>query len=353
MVRSGARSPLINPDAVSHGYWLCDTEDALAPRIHAAPIDHFRRFRQVLDQRLTDWPPNCRSGDLILSGMDQQKSLGQFYHEYLFDNNRLFSSLPIPPSQLNVRASDLERTFRSAQGFLAGCFPPQSPNEIIDILTDTSDGSLLRLNWAWFQDGIAMRDRYTQTDQYKDFIDAAWSNISDFAAEIGITSKSDTNIEAVCNYVTTHTCADKRLPVTAGSINETCFSILGSFWYDFFESNRTVLGSYIVRELMRIPKLVANQSSEVKFSLESSHDSAMAAVMVFLSGRLGYENLPPPASHLSLEMWKGDGDADFTVRWVLNGRLVPLREMGDATEVGFRAFLEAYKDMDRYCLELQ
>jgi acid phosphatase len=353
MIRSGARSPLISPDTVSHGYWLCDTDAALAPRMHAAPIDHFRRFRQVLDQRMCDWPPNCRSGDLILSGMDQQNSLGKFYNHYIFDDNRLFNSLPIPPEQLSVRASDAERTFRSAQGFLAGCLPAQSPNEIIDILTDTSDGSLLRLNWEWFKDGVDMRNRFVNTDAYKDFIDDAWANISDFAAEIGITSKSDENIEAVCNYVATHQCADKRLPVTAGSLNETCFNILGSYWFDFLESNKTVLGSYIVRELMRVPKLVVNKASEVKFSLESSHDSAIAAVMVFLSDRIGYGYLPPPASHLSLELWKGDADEDFTIRWVLNGTPIPLRELKNATEAPFQQFLAAYQDMDKYCLELQ
>jgi acid phosphatase len=354
MTSTGARSPL-NPylPTIARGYWLCDSDGASAPRIHAAPVDHFRRFRQVFDQRLSDWPPNCRCGDLIVAGMNQHKLLGQLFHSYLFETNKLFDGLPIPPANVYVRCSDVERTFRSAQSFLDGCFPPQSPNEVIDIETDTDSGSFLRLNPDWFSDGREVRARWIATHSYADLINETWAAIEDFAEYLGIPSsaKSEDAIEAVCDLALSYFCSDKRLPSSANAtIQKVCLAALGNLTFGLLESNKTVLGSYIVRELLRVPRQVANGTSVVKFALESSHRTAVAAVLVFLSGRDGFVARPPLASHLTYELWRGSGDADYTIRWAINGDEVPLREFEGATQAPFGSFLERYSDMDRYCL---
>ena len=68
LTRHGARAPLGSYQVPMQfrGYWQCDSDDAIAPRMHAAPVEHYRRFKQVLDQRLTEYLPNCRSGDLLV-----------------------------------------------------------------------------------------------------------------------------------------------------------------------------------------------------------------------------------------------------------------------------------------------
>jgi hypothetical protein len=121
--------------------------------------------------------------------------------------------------------------------------------------------------------------------------------------------------------------------------------------WDLFESNYTVLGAPIMRELVRIPKAVVNGESRVKFSLESSHDSVVSAIIVFLHNRLDVKWGPPYASYMGLELWKGDEDPRYIVRWTFNGNEIPLREMNNETRVEWGSFLEAYKDMDKYCLD--
>jgi acid phosphatase len=352
MTANGARAPLnayLPP--IGRGYWLCDTDGAPAPRIHAAPIDHFRRFRQIFDQRLSDWPPNCRCGDLIVTGMAQAEALGALYRAYLFDNTRLFDSLPVPPSNTFVRCSDSERTFRSAEAFLQGCLPAQSPNEVIDVTTDTASGSLLRLNPDWFRDARDVRARWTATAEYAALVNATWEAIADFAAVLGVYEESEDAIEAVCDLAAAYYCSGKRLPSSANTtVQRACLEALGNFTFGLLESNATVLGSYIVRELLRPARLFANGTSDAKFALESSHQTAVAAVLVFLSGRGAFVARPPLRSHLAYELWRADGDADYVIRWAINGREVPLRECDGRTQVPLGEFLEKYRDMDRYCL---
>jgi hypothetical protein len=168
---------------------------------------------------------------------------------------------------------------------------------------------------------------------------------------LGVTERTDASLESVCNFAVTHNCTGRRLPASATDlVKETCLRALGNLTFDFLESNKTVLGSYIVRELMRIPRMIAHGKSTVKFALESSHASAVAAVMVFLADRLGFTVRPQLAAYVTYELWKADADPDYAIRWAVNGIEIPLRQMGNATRVAFQDFLTAYADMDRYCV---
>jgi hypothetical protein len=108
MTSTDAPTPL-NPylPTIARGHWLCDSEDTFAPRIHTAPVDHFRRLHQIFDQHLSDWAPNCHCGDLIVAGVNQHELLGRLFHSYLFETNKLFNKLPIPPANVYVRCSDV------------------------------------------------------------------------------------------------------------------------------------------------------------------------------------------------------------------------------------------------------
>jgi acid phosphatase len=353
LVRHGARTPLtpLLP-ALSRGYWLCDSSEAIAPRIHAAPVEHYRRFKQVLDQRVTDFPPNCREGDLLVSGMEQHRNLGKFIYDYMRAQKLIAEDLPLNPSHLNVRCSPVERTLRSAQSFLHGCFPPQSPNEVIDIVTDTHEHSLLRLDYKHYRDAKNVYEKWVQSKAYEKWLNVTWDGISAFAKELGYGTKNETAVNDVCDWIGAYYCSDKRLPVNATkSVIEACQKSYADWGWELFESNYTVMGAPIMRELVRVPKEVVNGSSSVKFSLESSHDSAVSAIMVFLHDRLNMTWVPPYASYLGLELWKGDKDAKYTVRWTFNGNEIPLREMKNETRVEWDAFLEAYSDMNKYCLD--
>ena len=353
MVRHGARSPLAAYlPFVSRGFWMCDGDGVYAPRMHAAPMEHYRRFSQLLDQRIADFPPTCKAGDLTTVGMEQHLRLGQMYHKYLFENHKLFTTLPVPPEEIKVRCTDVERTFRSAESFLHGAFPPQSPNELIEVLADSQDGGSLRLNFDWHQDARDVRDRWFATDDFKAWVDENWEVVKDVAVELGVGEKTWKNLNDVCDFVSTHFCSDKMLPAfVSQEVIDRCPAVLGNITWDLMETNKTVVGSYMMRELMRVPIEVVNGTSKVKFALMSSHDTSIATVLVFLKNRMGRVKVPGFASHLLLELWKGEGDADFTIRWIMNGEPVPLRELGDKTEVLFSDFMDAYQDMYKYCTD--
>ncbi|KAH0792453.1 histidine acid phosphatase [Histomonas meleagridis] len=355
LTRHGARAPLSAylPPAF-RGHWLCDSEDAIAGRVYAAPVEHYRRIRQTFDMNLVDYKPNCRAGDLLLTGMQQHKNLGEFYHKYLFENHKLFDSLPVNPEEIYVRCTDVERTLRSAESFLYGIFPTQSPNEIIDIVSDTSDTAILRTNAEWCQDLKQVSDKWYSSDEFLQWVDKTWEVVKDLGQVMGITEKSGVNVNNICDFVSTHFCDDKRLPAEATEeVQKTCLNASGSYIIDYYKSNSSVPASYTMRELVRVADLHATGKKPLKFSLMSSHDTTVTAALVFLNPNINMYRIPPYASHLSMELWKGDGDDDFTVRFAINGEVVNLAKLDNATEAKYSQFKEAYSEMNDYCKEIK
>ncbi|OHT04311.1 histidine acid phosphatase [Tritrichomonas foetus] len=357
MIRHGARSPLSAwLPQTARGYWLCDSDDSLAPRMHAAPIEHYRRFKQVFDQRLIDYLPNCRSGDLLVSGMDQHDRLGALYHKYLFETHGLFSSLPVDPNETYFRCTDIERTFRSAEGFLHGVFPPQGPNEIMDIETDTSDLSILRPSESFCKDLNHMREEYVKTDAYQNWVDSTWEIVKDFAKSLGVTQKSSGNINSVCDFLATVYCDDKRLPLEAQNetVQQACLHSIGFNMYDYYQYNSTVAGSYTMRKMVKVADQFVTDK-KTKFSLLSAHDSSIASILIFLLGKNmnSWNRIPPFASHLAMELWSTDEEpTDYFIRFAMNGRDLPLEKMENQTVVKYDDFKNAYSDYQTYCAEV-
>ena len=360
LTRHGARAPLGSYDVpvAFRGYWQCDSDDAIAPRMHAAPIEHYRRFKQVIDQRLTEYLPNCRSGDLTLSGMMQHKKLGEAYHTYLYETTKLFkeeTELIPDPSTIFARCSDVERTFRSAQSFLHGVFPPQSPNEIIDIVADTDAGALLRPNKDWCQDMTDLWNNHTQTDEYKSWVKTSYEKVQPVIEFLNLEGMTGENVNTACDYVSTHYCDDKQPPsVVTPEIEQICLNITGDWLYDYYLKNPSITGSYGMRELLRIPKLIKAGKSSIKFALMSSHDTTVAAINALLGGKAArHPRIPPFASHLLIELWEDDTTKELYIRCALNGELIPLYKHNNETVIKFDDFLNDYSEIDNYCHEFR
>ena len=357
MIRHGARSPLTAylPQN-ARGYWLCDSDDAIAPRMHAAPSVRYRRFKQVFDQRLVDFLPNCRVGDLLVSGMDQHEQLGELYHRYLFEQHRLFNALPVDPNETYFRCTDIERTFRSAQGFLHGLLPPQGPNEVIDIETDTDDLSVLRPSPDFCSDLSNMKDEYEKTDVFKNWVDSTWEIVKEYANSLGVYEKSASNINSVCDYLSTVYCDDKRLPIEAQNetVQQTCLNSIGFSMYDLYKFNSSVPGSYTMRKMIKVADQAA-KDGKLKFSLLSAHDSSLSTILVFLRGKSiqSWNRIPPFASHLAMELWSSDSQpSEYYVRFAFNGDDLPLDKMNNQTLVKYDEFKNAYNDYNKYCTEV-
>lgn len=360
LTRHGARAPLGSYQVPMQfrGYWQCDGDDAIAPRMHAAPVEHYRRFKQVLDQRLTEYLPNCRSGDLLLSGMVQHQKLGEAFHEYLYNTTKLFdeeTELIPDPKTIYARCSDVERTFRSAQGFLHGLFPPQSPNEIIDIYTDTSDGSLLRPNKDWCKDMTDLWQNHTNSEEYKTWVSTNVAKVKPAFELLGLTEETGDNLNTACDFVSTHYCDNKLLPSDiTEEMQQVCLNVTGSYLYDYYLKGPMITGSYSMRELLRIPKLIKQGNSSVKFALMSSHDTTVAAINALIGGEdVRAPRIPPFASHLVLELYE-DNANELYIRFALNGKEIPMYKFDDKRKIAkFDDFVDAYKEINDYCHELR
>lgn len=357
VTRHGARTPekVYLPKALS-GYWVCDDDKAVSSRVRASPVSKYRRFKQKIDPKFIDFYPNCRAGDLLLYGMAQHQKLGNLYHSYLYDNNIFFENPP-NPKNIFVRSTYIERTFRSAEAFLYGAFPTQSPNEVIHVISGTSDSSIFNPSINYCQDWNRTFYEWEQTPQFHEWLDQSWNVISDFALFFNITEKSEPNLSSFCDYLVTAYCGGKPLP-DFGDLNLTdfalqnltdfCVNITAQHQYLPLNYNPMVGGSFAMRELIRVASGFINNSNEIRFALMSAHDSTVAALVNLVEGP--QDDPVAFAAHFLMELWK-DTSNKFWVRFCLNGRPLTLRLSGGESVIPFENFTNDYHDIYNYCPE--
>ena len=368
LIRHGARTPLkASLPQIHRGFWICDSDSAYAPRIHGAPVNHYRRFKQIIDNRLVEFLPNCRPGDLTLYGMEMHYKLGQAFNNYLFTDpaTKLFDSLPVDPQQVFIRNTYIERTLRSAESFLQGAFPPQSPNEIFDIYTDSGDVSILRPDDQVCSEIGELMSNVTSQTSFQEWVQSVYDQLaaSNIPEQFGLeTDKPNwTTIDDMCDYIYTSRCNGKRLPFTmTDDIFALCMNTESRLFYDIYNVSRFVPASHIVREMVRVANLSISETDpnkKIKFSLLSAHDSSVAAVYTLLGlPETIPPTIPPYASYLVMELWSATDSPskidDYIVRFSLNGENIPLTLMNGQTEVTFPDFLEAYKEIYQHCTNL-
>lgn len=326
LLRHGARAPLNALLPMNHrGYWTCDSDDAIAPRMHGAQRSDYRRFKHVLDPRLVAFLPNCRTGDLLLEGMEQHKRLGEMYADY-FDSIGLFDQYP-KDEEIHARCSNIERTLRSAQSFLHGFYPPGQPNTTLTIETGSDEYSLLRPG-NFCKDMENESTVWAASEDYKKFVADNWPAVADFAEKIKVEQSGD-NLNLICDYIATHFCDGKQISpeITDETIN-TCRKALGFNLYDRYSKNPFVYASYTMREILNIANAALAGNNTYKFTVNSAHDSTVAAIYQYLAGQVNVrapnsDFIPPYASHLLMEIWD-DSNNEHYVRFVFNGEIVKL-----------------------------
>jgi len=352
LTRHGARSPLDPFLPITHrGAWQCDSSDSHAPRIEAVPLDLPRRVRHVLDPRMAEYPPNCRLGDLIIEGTEQHINLGHSYRSYLVDKLK-FLSENLDPTEIYVRATAYDRTYRSALSFLAGLYPPATMAEMIDIITGSPTIDPLRPHKEVCADIKALYSQFINSDSFKAFLLQTVSAIQPALTYLNESSVEPSRLDKVCDWVTTMYCNDKMMgPGITSDVISSCRRFQGKMLYGLYGMNDESRGtgfSYGMREMFRILDEFISGASSSKFALLSAHDSTVAA---FLSA-LGYshEYIPPLASHVAMEIYlKG---SEHYVRFVLNGQPIPLKHFNNQVIVGLHEFRQAITPIINKCPEM-
>jgi hypothetical protein len=312
-------TPLIASLAtISHGRWQCDSADAIAPRVHVVLVDY---FGQVIDTLLPDWPLNCRPGDLIARWDGVAALARPVFPQLRLHRLRSVCLAAVVPAQLFIHCSDVERTFQCRR-LPAALLSQPIAQRVIDIVTDTDEAASLLFHRLWCPDGAAFLNATSSRH-----LPPIW------ASQRRPTPTSRTSATSPQSTTAPEPHPRERDRSPQGDV----LAALGNLTIDSLESNKTVLGSDIVRELLRIPKVISAGKSQAMFALESSSTAAVTIGMVFLTDRVRFTAPPQLAAYLTYELWKDNTDRDHTIGLAVNGIKIPLRQNGRRRVSRFRS----------------
>jgi len=353
VVRHGARSPLdIYLSRKERGVWRCDSEDAISGRIEAVPMVYPRKVKTILDNRYADYPPNCRVGELTIEGMQQHYKLGQAYRKYLVDDLK-FLNESLNPDEMFVRASNYDRTFKSALSFLKGLYEPQTIDEIIDITTGTSAWDVLRPKTDMCPDIANLTKEFEESEQFKNYLTEAEGVLRPLREYLNQTKWTKSSSNKMCDWLITMYCNEKIIDskITSAAIDK-CWELQGKVLFDLYGMKNETSGvgfSYGMREMFRILDNFLNGTSKVKFGFLSAHDSTLSVFLVALGHKL--DKIPPLASHIAMEIYEKDNEK--YVRFEFNGEPLELPLMNNQTLVKLNDFRTAiHPFIYNYCKEM-
>jgi acid phosphatase len=329
-----------------NGFWVCDSEaSAWAPRVNVASFNgSTRRYATPLDPSLVEFPPNCQTGDLTLSGMQQLYELGTFYRNYLVSTLK-FLPAAVNPDILKFRSSYPDRAFRSAVSFASGFYPPVAPGESLTVISGSSPSDFLfpqvsqcsdlRQDWASFQNTTEYLTRRTNAAS---LYAPVFSNLNK--------TMDATNWMSIGNWLASQYCSDQEIPdfitdaIFDQSLKDYAFSS-----YGLFNISRGNGGGPILREIFREIDASLNGTSKQRFFLFSAEGSSIAAVLSTFG--INSDALPRYGAHLALEVWQtNDG---IVIRFVLDGELVPIDLLEWKTLVGYQELKEKLQPFLNSC----
>jgi len=248
---------------------------------------------------------------------------------------------------------------------MQGAFPPQSPNEIFDLYTDSSDASILRPDPPACEEIKELWTNFSSTESFKQWVLSSYQKLSEahIPEELGVATDNPTfdTIDSICDYIDTFACNNKRLPfVVTDEIFKFCMNNQAFSLYSYYNTSRFIPASFAARELVRVAKLSISETDpqkKIKFSLLSAHDSTVASVYTLLGlPETAPNTIPPLASYIMMELWSSvDSPSsinDYTVRFTFNGQDIHLASMEGRVEVSFAEFLEKYDEINSHCPNL-
>lgn len=304
LFRHGARSPSSNYTRVEDtGNWTCDVPDAISPRFYPAPVVRPRNYRQHFDSRLMPYPPSCREQDLLTLGMEQEYELGQTYRKYLVDDLKILPE-HFNPAFVKLRSTNVDRAMRSTMSFISGMYPPQSRDEVIELQTDSNSASFLVPPDKKCKELEGFKDKYFETQEFKDYFENEFGKFKDFVLKHGIKWKP-AKVHNFVSYINMVYCTNHIIPndVPEGFIDAS-FKYLARMHFGPHDTDelRGVGASPLLREMFRMADDRLSMKNQFKFVLLGSHDTEIGAFMPVF----GYKTdmAPVVRSHVLFELWE-------------------------------------------------
>ena len=337
LIRHGARTPGKNHfPQYDLGEWHCDEDDAIAPRYNPAPVVHPRNYREHFDRRIMYWKPSCRQEDLTLQGMNQHKELGQAFKKH-YTQDVKFLDEHITPENTFIRATENDRTVKSAVSFIQGMYPPQSPNEVIQMVTDTDAAGILHPEDKWCKELEGQEDYFFNLPEVQAKYEEFRQKYEDLFKQHNLTL-SVKNAKKYSSFLTIVRCSNHTLPdwVTE-EVSDDFMKYLA--FYNYGKNNnekyRGVASSPLFREMFRIADDKISMQNNYKFVLLSSHDGALTAFLTTFGFTEEYG--PAVRTHIVLELWERDGQV--FARIVMNGKPIKISFLNNDPEKDGGLFL--------------
>ena len=317
ITRHGFRAPMdkLFNKPEEKGTWICDQHNSNAPRMRVSQLNGIkRRYRQTINTKLSDFPPNCASADLLTSGSIQHIQLGNFYRTYLIDE---LNFLPenFNSSQTEFRSTKFSRCQKSSQSFVNGFYPAQKPNEKIQFYVGSDKQEFLYPDPSTCKELKDYWPVFTSSQEYQKRMFEAQTKYKDLYDYLNMSFDNETWLYWG-DLFSAFYCSNNTLPkvvtdqIFNDAVDDNFFMIR-----EFYSGQKGVAASPLWREVFEKYEETKNGKSSVKFHLYSAHDTTIYGVM----SSVGYNSPshPPYRSHLGIEIWKVDGK-DY-VRLVFNG----------------------------------
>lgn len=353
VLRHGARSPLSEflPQG-QRGNWICPSSLSYSEYFTVLPLfDHSRRVHSVIDPRLSEYPPSCKLGDLLLEGFDELHQLGQKYREHYIEDLQFLPKDYFDSSLLYVHSTNSRRSFDSAVSFTQGLYNPENPNEVLTIETGGQQRDFYHVEANQCPELLEQDHQFRATDEYRNFVNATkyklkpvydFLNISfDTTLEPATNSTEFMILDNICDFLIPSFCNDKiSFPneTLYQNLTDTCFQFASYMMANRYgHIHKGIAGSRSMRELNRLRNEFFSQNDKVdhggkgngkKFQIISSHDSTIVSLLLLFTGdqfdpfTLTTPYGPPYASHLTFETYENVYSHNLYLRLIYNGQEV-------------------------------
>jgi acid phosphatase len=271
---------------------------------------------------LVDYPISCGSGDLTVEGMDQLRQLGASYHKYLIDDLNFLSPGYVNPSEIFIRSTGLDRSYRSAVSFIRGLYPPAMPDEFVTVTFSSPNKDVLRPSGSSCAEIEKLESDYlSQTfEKDRDLIKPFLSPLLD---RLGIDDLDYDALTNVCDFILQMHCHEHVMSNVSAEAVAQCQQMGAKLIATPFKQNKGVGFSYGMREVFRVMNDAIAGVTNVKFSLFALHDRGLIALLVALGQEVA--TVPPQRAHVTFEVYSKE--QRYYLRVAYNGAVLQIPEL--------------------------
>jgi acid phosphatase len=254
--------------------------------------------------------------------MDQLRELGDVYRKYLIDQLKFLSPGYVNPSEIFVRATGLDRSYRSAVSFLRGLYPPAMPDEFVSVTVGSTNRDLLRPRAASCAEIAKLESEY-QSGQFTQDRNAIQPLLTPLLRQLGIDELDYDTLDGICDWITAMHCHEHVMANVTAEVVSQCRSISAKMVATAFRTSPGVGFSYGMREVIRAMNDAIAGVTNVKLSLFALHNKGLIALLVALGQEI--TSVPLQRAHVAFEVYSKE--QRYYLRVAYNGVVLQIPDL--------------------------